>query len=354
MDDIDLSIFRWMYPGGEMSPWGTDPRITPSEIASHVGRDRTVVWDRIRKWKRKGFWNGFDVRLNLRTLGIGQVRAELHVADSAEGWALFDQLGQADGILEARVVFGDTMTSRDVEVVVVEMAAESPAHVARRMRILRQLSPTGSVEGPFSEEAPPIARELTPLDWRIVAAIVAYPNASQSRLAHLVGVTLNTFVHHHSALIDDHAVFYAPKVDWSQLGCVTFAVHCNDVAAVDRARKSFEARFPHSIPMNLKGFEGMSAEWRNPTTFAIIVPVRSPSEVQTLVRDLSTVSGVRLVRPEYWGPGRRFPTWVIQRIGERLAIPAGVARAQVLRAGGRKSRGRVIPTARKEFELASR
>jgi DNA-binding Lrp family transcriptional regulator len=332
VDDLDLSILRWMYPGGVWSPWGTDPRITPSEIASHVGLDRTAIWHRIRKWRREGFWDGFHVRMNLRTFGVGQVYAEIHVADSSEGWALLDKLEHTDGILEARVAFGDTMTSRDVELVVVEMVADDPAHVARRMRVLRQLSPTGSVEGPFREEAPPIARELTPLDWRIIAAIVANPNASPSRLAHLVGVTVKTFVRHHSALIDDHAVFYAPTVNWSRLGCVTLLIHCHDAAAIHRVQRAVETRFPCSIPMAINEFEGIGAEWNSPTSFAVIVPVRSPHEVQTLVRDLSMDSGVRSVRPEYWGPGRRFPGWVDQRIGERLAGQrAGAVRASAVK-----------------------
>ena len=319
MDDLDLSILRWMYPGGRAWPWGADPRITPSDIASHVGLDRTAIWGRIRKWRREGFWDGFEVILNLRTLGLGQVRAEIYVADSAEGWALFDQLEHMDGILMARIALGDTITSRDVELVAVNMVADDPARVARRMRILRQLSPTGNVEGPFPEETPLVGRELTPLDWRIVAAIIANPNASPSRVARLVDVTYKTFVRHHSALIDDHAVFYHPRIDWSKLGCIFLSFYCHEAADVDRVQRAVEARFPHSIPIARDNAEGQSAEWEMSTCFATIVPVRSPSEVQTLVRDLSMVSGVKLVRPEYWGPNRLFPRWVNQRISERLA-----------------------------------
>jgi DNA-binding Lrp family transcriptional regulator len=338
VDDLDLSILRWMYPGGLFSFWGADPRITPSEIASHVGLDRTAVWDRLRKWRREGFWNGFEVDLNLGTLGLGEFRVEIKVADSPEGWALLDKLEQIDGILWARVGFGDTITQRDVEVVSVRLVADTPEHIVRRMQRLRELSPTGIVDGPFRNEAPSCSRDLTPLDWRIIAAAVANPNASTSRLASLVGVTVKTFVHHHSALIDGHAVFYIPQVDWSRMGCACLGVFCQDIGDFDPVRRAFEVRFPHSIPLApLREFGGITAGWDDSTCFGIIVPAHSPHEVQTLLRDVSMIPGVRKARPEYWGPERRYSKWVRLIIAEKLANPLVVTPRPEPRSGGRKS-----------------
>jgi DNA-binding Lrp family transcriptional regulator len=340
VDDIDLDILRWMYPGGVFSFWGVDPRITPTEIASHVGLDRTAVWDRLRKWKREGFWNGYEVTLNLTTLGQEEVRVEIQVADSAEGSALLGKLEHVDGALWARACFGDTITERNVEVVVVVLVGDDPAHLERRLRSLRQLAPTGVIGGPFRDDSPPCTRDLTPLDWRVIAAIVANPNASPSRVARLLGVTRKTLVRHHSSLIDSHAVFYVPKVDWARLGCVALELFCDDPEAVDRVRRAVEARFPHAIPWALRPrSEGINAGWDNSTCFVEIVPAHSPHEVQTIVRDLSMIAGVRKVRPEYWGPERRFPRWVNQRIAEHLARPAPTVPIQVVRSSSRETRG---------------
>jgi DNA-binding Lrp family transcriptional regulator len=328
-----------MYPAGMFSFWGADPRITPAEIASHVGLDRTAVWDRLRRWKREGFWNGFEVTLNLTILGMEEARVEIPVADSAEGSALLGELEHVDGVLWARVCFGDTITEQNVERVVVVLVSDDPAHLERRLRGLRQLAPTGAIGGPFRDDTPPCTRDLTPLDWRIITAIVANPSASPSRVARLLGVTRKTLVRHYSALIDNHAVFYIPKVDWARLGCVALGIFCDDSEAADRAKRSVEARFPHAIPWALGRSEGLSAGWDNSTCFLVIVPAHSPHEVQTIVRDLSMIAGVRKVRPEYWGPERRFPGWVNQRIAEHLSSPTPVVPTRVLRAGGRKSRG---------------
>ena len=332
VDDRDLDILRWMYPDGAYSYWGADPRITLTEISSHVGLDRTAVWDRLRRWRREGFWNGFEVALNLTTLGMEEVRVEIQVADSAEGSALLGELEHVDGVLWARVCFGDTITEQNVEDVVVVLVRDDPAHLERRLRRLRQLAPTGVIGGPFLDDSPPCTRDLTPLDWRIIAAIVANPNASPSRVARLLGVTRKTLVRHRSALIDDQAVFYIPKVDWTRLGCVALGFFCDDSEAVDSVKRAVEARFPHAIPWtSLRRSEGINVGWDNSTCFVMSVPAHSPNDVQTIVRDLTMIAGVRKVRPEYWGPERRFPGWVNQRIAEHLASPAPVVPTHVLR-----------------------
>jgi len=320
MDDLDLDILRWVYRGGVWSPWGTDPKITAAEIASHVGLDRTRVWARIRRWRREGFWDGFLVYPNLTIFGVELLSAEIVVVDVAEGCALMDQLERMDGAVRAFLAYGDSATRRDVEVLVVYFVGDDPTRIGRRMELLRRISPTGRVDGPFRCEAPECTRALTPLDWRIIAAIVANPNASLSQVATLVGVTLKTFVRHHTALIDDHAVFYVPKVDWSRVGCVTVAVHCGGAADVGRVRKALEARFPHSIPISFEGYdiEGVAPEFDRSRCFPIMVPSHSPNDLQTLVLNISQIPGVRLARTLLFGPSRRFLRWTSQQISEHL------------------------------------
>jgi DNA-binding Lrp family transcriptional regulator len=319
VDDLDLDILRWMYRGGVWSPWGTDPRITLTEIASHVGLDRTAVWSRIRSWRREGFWDGFEVHTNLAIFGVGLAYAEIQVADAAEGWALFDKLEPVEGVLGASLHYGDSATTRNVDLVAVMIVLDNRIHIERRMGMLRKLSPSGNVNGPLPLESPPCSRELTPLDWRIIAVIVANPNVSPSHAAELVGVTRKTFIRHHSALLDDRIVSYAPRVDWSKLGCVTLGFYCRADGDVDRVRRELEAHFPHMIPMSLEGMGTMTPEYDPASCFAVIVPARSPHEVPTLVRDLSRLDGVKMVRPELWGPSRPYYRWIDQRIARQLA-----------------------------------
>ena len=112
MDDLDLSIYRWMYPDGVWSYWGIDPRITTAEIAQHLGLRRKAVWARIRQWRQSGLWQDPTVRPNPRLFGLNQFQAELPVADAAQGWALVEELGLVGRVLVSNVAFTTTETGK--------------------------------------------------------------------------------------------------------------------------------------------------------------------------------------------------------------------------------------------------
>jgi len=338
VDDLDLRIFRWMYPGGVWSWWGTDPRITTSEMASHVGLERTAVWARIRRWRREGFWDGFQVRSNPRIFGVGQVHVEIPVLGPAQAADLIDRLEQVDGVLWARVGFGVSAHGREGEEVLASLVVEDVEQRDRLTRVLRRLSATGDLEGPFRNETPVCSLSLTALDWRIIAAVTANPNASLARLAPLVGVTPKTLDQRRARLIDGHAIFYLPKADWSRLGCVVLGVLCRSAAELDPVRVELEARYRASIPMDLGGFEGISPEWDVSTCFGTMVPAYSPHGVHALIRDVSRIPGVSLVRSETWGPERLYLGWTNRHIAEHISA-ASVATPEVVPPWGARTRG---------------
>jgi len=333
VDEVDLRIYRWMYPGGVWSWWGADPRITTTEIGSRVGLERTAVWARIRRWRRDGFWDGFGVLANPRIFDVGQVRVEIPVLGAAQGAEVLDRLEHVDGVLRAMVVFGHSLHGREGETVVVVLAAEDATRVNQRLRLLRRLSSTGDLEGPFRDAIPPCTYSLTPLDWRILAALIANPNASPARLARLVGVTLKTFTHHHSILIERHAIFWLPRVDWSRLECVFLEMFCRRPEDVERARAELQARYPAAIPIDLKGGEGISPGWNHSTCFAAWVPARSPNRVHTLVCDVSKIPGVRLVLSETSGQQRLYLDWVNRRVAEHIAVTSAAVPGRTPRLG---------------------
>jgi len=319
VDDLDLRIFRWMYPGGVWSWWGVDPRMTTTQIASHVGLERAAVWARIRNWKREGFWYGLGLHPNPELFGLGQAHVEIPVVGPAQGADLIDELEHLDGILWAQVCFGLSVDGREGENVLVAMAAEDATHEKRRVRALRRLSSTGSMGGPFRDVPPPCSHQLTSLDWRILGALCVNPGAAPKRLTRLLGITLKTFARHHANLIERHAVFYIPKVDWSRLECVNLVLLCHSRGDVDRVRAELEVHYPGSVPMTLEGFEGISPDWDDTTCFAAMVPTHSPFAVHALVRDVSRIPGVRRVVIDSWGPERLYPEWAARRIAERIA-----------------------------------
>jgi hypothetical protein len=246
---------------------------------------------------------------------------------------LIHDLEHVDGVLWAHVAFGITVHGREGEVVWVALANEDSRRVNRRIRMLRRLSSTGRLEGPYRDETPPCSHSLTALDWRIIAAVIPNPNASSVRLARLLGVTLKTFAQHHATLIERNAIFYLPKVDWTKLGSVLLAVYCRTAGDVNRVRAELEARYPATIPMTFEWCEGISPEWESSSSFAAMFPSHSPHEVHALVRDVSRIPGVKLVRPETWGPQRLYLDWVNRRTAEHLAAAMGTVSGLVQRRG---------------------
>ena len=224
------------------------------------------------------------------------------------------------------------------------LAAEDKRSVSRRLRVLRGLSSTGGLAGPFHDRFPPCSYSLTPLDWRVLSALIASPEASPTRLARLVGVTLKTFIGHRARLIERHAVFFLPKVDWSKLDCVSLVVTCRDAEYVDPIRAELQSRYPASIPMDVKGGEGIAPGWDDSTCFAEMVPAHSPHAVHSLVREISRFPGVKFVRFETWGPERLYFHWIQNRVAERIAATAPTTSRLVAGAGVRR---RLAPAAAK-------
>ena len=318
MDDLDLSIYRWMYPDGVWSYWGIDPRITTAEIAQHLGLRRKAVWARIRQWRQSGLWQDPTVRPNPRLFGLNQFQAELPVADASQGWALVEELGLVGRVLVSNVAFTTTETGRNEEVVQLRFAADDRTDLDRVVRLLKRISPTGTVYGPYRDIPPRCTRELSPLDWRILAALVADPGASLTQVAHFVGVTLKTVARRRSALIDSHAIWYLPNIDWSRHPSVCFTLFCNDPRDMDRVRAALDARFPHHLPMSTAGFGFVRPIYGSRPLMVVRVPAHSPGESQKLEVELARLSGVKMVRPTIWGPFRWFPHWADPLIAAHL------------------------------------
>jgi len=319
VDPVDLDIFRWMFPGGVWTPWGIDPRITNAEIARHIGLSRKAVWERVRGWKSSGFLEGYIASPNISLFGVDLLRVEIHVADAVEGSALLDEVGLIDGVLDAGLAFGDSTTSRDVEILGLTMVGDSPIEVDRRMRVLRRLSSTGMVNGPFRDEAPPRTMTPTPLDWRIIGAIVADPEAPLSRIARSVGVSLKTTDRRRSALLDGRALLYFPQLAWRMLPSVDLTVFCRGPGDVPRVRSALELRFPHQTPLEAPGAGYLGPEFAASPFIGVRLPADSPGQIQDLVVKVSKIPGVRLVRPQINGLFRAFPRWVEERLAERVA-----------------------------------
>jgi hypothetical protein len=139
-----------------------------------------------------------------------------------------------------------------------------------------------------------------------------------SRIAKRVGITLKTAVRRHSALIDDHAVFFAADLDWARHPSVLAYLFFQGHHAREDISRELGVRFPRHLLMNREGVGFMGTKYESPHFLVVRLPVESPSAVQSLAVGLSKLKGVTEVRTEVWGPSRRYPRWFAERLAERV------------------------------------
>ena len=296
MDDIDLGIVRWMYPDGTWVPWGVDPRITPAQIGRRIGLGRTAVWARMRQWAREGFLETWVAGPNIRLFAAGILAVDLHITDPVDAKRILEELELVGGVTYAGVGFGDASSSESVEQVSVCFVDDYPAAVARRMRLFRRLSTAGVVDGPYEFRVPTVSRQLSALDWRIIAVLRAKPRASLSRVAGLLGITLKTLVRRRDALLESRAIWYYPEFDWSKHPSVSLRLSYHQAHELPTILRNLDRRFRHYLPMSLADIGAYSPQVGSNRIFAVRVPVRSPDETQHIMIDLARIPGVARVR----------------------------------------------------------
>jgi len=326
VDDIDLGIVRWMYPDGTWVPWGVDPRITPAQIGRRIGLSRTAVWARVRQWAKEGFLETWVAGPNIRLFDAGILAVDLHITDPADATSVLEELELVEGVTYASVGFGDARSSESVEQVSVCFVDDNPTAVARRMRLFRRLSTAGVVDGPYEFRVPTVSRQLSALDWRIIAALRAKPRASLSRVAELLGITLKTLVRRRDALLESKAIWYYAEFDWSRLPSVALRMSYHQAHELPNILRTLDERFRHYLPMSLADIGAYDQQPESQRILEVRVPARSPDEVQHIMIDLARIPGVTRVRNDLYGPARFYHHWVNQRLASRIAeLQIGIA-----------------------------
>ena len=322
MDARDLDIVRWMYPGGVWSPYGIDPRIRPSEIARQVGIGREALWSRFRRWEREGFFRSVEVIPNIRIFGVHRYRVDFQVPNTSAAVRMLDRVRPLEGVVAGWSAFGDSTTTRGVEVVCIEFVAGTDDDPSVWCRRLLRVSGCSNFDGPFSEQPPEIPRTLTRLDWRLIAGLRTHPWRHLSRLACQLGVTTKTVVRRRDALLDSRVIAYVPHFDWAIHPSATFALFYRDPSDRKGIVDWVERRFEHYLPMNdggpVLGEGHMGGEFDLGRFVGLRVPARSQAEAQALEVEFSHVPKVTRIYNEVPGPMRFYPEWIDRRLVELL------------------------------------
>jgi DNA-binding Lrp family transcriptional regulator len=312
----DLLIYRALLPRGEARFWGSrpvvDPRVNPMELARRTGASRTAIQVRLDRWKRIGFWLGYEVWPNPRILGAQLATVDVPVHGPAAGDILLDRLSGVDGVVSARDYLDEG--GRSIRAFVVYRRK-------RELELLtQQIQEITDVPDPLGAQpywTPETVVPLSGLDWRIIAFYRAFPEMNLSEASVRLGITPKTLSHRRDRLIESRALWWLLSTNSVKFPAGVFQIRLRDPRSRPRLKEAIEAALPAWIPCADDGFgRPPSADL---DTIAGLAYVESPGSLDDVSRLIGALPGVSRVLWRVPRSFRSYRGWFDGAIEERLA-----------------------------------
>jgi DNA-binding Lrp family transcriptional regulator len=285
--------------------------LQPQRIARATGASVNTVKERIARMTDTGVIAGYGAFPNLRHLGL---RAEAHYfqfPSDAEKEAAIDAVKRMDGVLELHDFLGRGLCA--------DIAFHDEREIAEKLNVLRPHAGGIRVQRFYVREMPPVDRKLTPLDWRVLAALRANPRAGPADLAPVVRVSARTVKRHLARMAAEGSVFLVPLIDPSKAdGLFIFELLVYlDEGSGPRPMAALRAEFDHE---HIYAYVPATAKLGH---FDMLLFARTSADVEAIRKRAEMIPGV--ARAEAWlfrafiDLGR----WIDPLIDERTrAIPA--------------------------------
>lgn len=184
MDALDVRIVREL---GIMpfSVWPHPPTaLKPRAIAERLHVSVDAVKDRLRGLERDGVIRGYEIYPNFRHFGLQLASYRFRLTDEAKRVRATQDAENADGVFLITGFLGSD--------VCIDICHRSPQELQRRMSLLSRLMGDATPTAFYEYALPPVPRELSPLDWRILQAMRGDPRRSLDELADDIGVSGRT------------------------------------------------------------------------------------------------------------------------------------------------------------------
>lgn len=214
MDPTDVAIYRELTRGRVFFWSSLDARVSAETIARRLRVSPTTVRARLRAWRERGFLARTEVLPHPALLGLKLGASDLRVDDVGEKPRVAESLALVPGVLAALDHIGPWMA--------LAVLGPSDAGMDRTRKLVAKLPGVAEVTPCHTLSPPPPRRALTPLDWTILAALRAKPDAPLREVAADAGVSAKTFGKRYCALLADNAVLFAPVLDlaaWPGVFC---------------------------------------------------------------------------------------------------------------------------------------
>lgn len=338
MDPLDFAIYRYLSPEGTARFWAgrrmIDPRITPRAIAERVGLSESGVRSRLQHLARRGFLRDQAVVPNPSLFGRRMFVTDLSVGDSAEVDHILRDIGLVDG-----VVFTRDILDEDERKVQAHFVCEDQTSAARLGALLGRLSAKSAQAVPRPYYIPRCARELTPLDWRVLHFVRREPGASFADLRDAVGISLKTAARCYHHLLDSRACWWSHGPESEEFPLALVRVDLEGANHRDPVLEWLEGSAHGWMPVAEDGF-GLEPG-AAPNSLAGLVPADVPTALERFLRKLSAVEGVAKTRRTFALGSSMFPSWFTDHIAAaRFAAERPRLGPRVRRPG---RRGREVP-----------
>jgi DNA-binding Lrp family transcriptional regulator len=296
----DFAILRETWPRGQVCSWGIGPVSSPGRVATRLGLSRATVQAHLRRWRETGFYCRAGFAPNATALGVELVRTEIAAQNPLETERILDKLQLIDGVLAAGSYHGGSWRGGPIDFVSVISLADGPSSVARRHRLLLELSLLRRIAGPFPYSPPICSTTLSLLDWKIVHAMMVNSSPHFEDLADEFGVSSKTIRRHYRRLVEARALLYRPMFDWSRFPALDLSVVYTEPRCLTSIRRQIETDLGSYLAINLEG------DWPPEAgsihsgfqCWAAVVPSPTPGAVQRTVGKLLAMPGVVDVRTQ--------------------------------------------------------
>ncbi|HYB78798.1 MAG TPA: winged helix-turn-helix transcriptional regulator [Thermoplasmata archaeon] len=315
MDALDYAIYRYLSSDGLIRFWGArrlvDPLVSARGIADKVGLSEAGVRVRLKGLEQQGYVRGRETGVNPSLFGVSLVVAEVPVQEPHDAERMLRELALVDGVTFAR----DVLDEKD-RAIRVYYVSDTPTATARRTALLRKLAPTPEVRGPAPYWIPACERELTRLDWRLLAAFRAHPQATRSELAHTTGISLKTAAARFRRLLESKACWSTLSSASEELPLALFSVTVREKGDPLGVARAVAGLLPGWMPVAPDG-SGVSPS-EAAREVAGLVPSESPAALEHALRRTLTVEGVTNVRRTFALGSATFPQWFDDRLSAQM------------------------------------
>lgn len=306
MDDLDIRILRTMG----VRPYERRPKnpevLKPSRIASEVGVTAKTVRSRIAEMEQAGVIGGYKLVPNLRHLGRFGEAYFFEFPDGDAKDAAIEEVSSMEGLLEVHDFLGQGLcvdfASRD--------ARDRDAKLARLAELLGDDAPHKF----YKREMPPVRRELSALDWRIVHAMRWDARKSLDEVADEVGVTGRTVRRRFGRMAEEGSVFPVPAFDPSKAaGLFLFEMlFYIEPPAVKQTASRLVAAYNGS---HVYAYVPSSPELGS---FDLLLFARTTEEVEELRRQGAAIDGVERAESWFFRGFHDFSDWIDDVVEARI------------------------------------